>query len=64
LLTILNVENWDCRRPLLLVRPKDRYLSPAQKAFLEFLEAERPAPARQAAPRLPVTARESFGLIE
>ena len=43
MLTILQVENWDCRRPLILVRPKDRYLSPAQRAFLEFLETERPA---------------------
>ena len=43
MLEILNVSGWDCRRPLILVRPKDRYLSPAQRAFLEFLEKERPA---------------------
>ena len=45
MLEILNVAGWNCRRPLILVRPKDRYLSPAQRAFLEFLEQERPAPA-------------------
>ena len=45
MLEILNVAGWNCRRPLILVRPKDRYLSPAQRAFLEFLEKERPAPA-------------------
>lgn len=48
MLTILDVPGWDCRRPLILVRPKDRYLSPAQRAFLDFLEAERPALALQA----------------
>jgi DNA-binding transcriptional LysR family regulator len=45
MLTILKVEGWDCRRPLTIVHPKDRYLSPAQRAFLQFLMAERPAPA-------------------
>jgi len=50
MLTILQVENWDCRRPLILVRPKDRYLSPAQRAFLEFLETERPALTLEALP--------------
>ena len=44
MLTVLDVESWDCRRPLILVRPKDRYLSPAQRAFLDFLDRERPAP--------------------
>jgi DNA-binding transcriptional LysR family regulator len=48
MLTILQVDHWDCRRPLILVRPKDRYLSPAQRAFLEFLETERPAPTLEA----------------
>ena len=43
MLSILNVPGWDCRRPLILVRPKDRYLSPAQRAFLNFLDSERPA---------------------
>jgi DNA-binding transcriptional LysR family regulator len=50
MLTILKVENWHCQRPLILVRPKDRYLSPAQRAFLEFLETERPAPTLEALP--------------
>jgi DNA-binding transcriptional LysR family regulator len=50
MLTILRVESWDCQRPLILVRPKDRYLSPAQRAFLEFLETERPAPTLEALP--------------
>ena len=48
MLVILNVPGWDCRRPLILVRPKDRYLSPAQRAFLDFLDSERPALALQA----------------
>ncbi|MDA1219257.1 MAG: LysR family transcriptional regulator [Chloroflexi bacterium] len=43
MLTILNVPGWDCRRPLILVRPKDRYLSPAQRSFLDFLDTERSA---------------------
>ena len=42
------VPGWDCRRPLILVRPKDRYLSPAQRAFLDFLDNERPALVLQA----------------
>jgi len=47
MLSILNVPGWDCRRPLILVRPKDRYLSPAQRAFLDFLDSARPALAFQ-----------------
>jgi DNA-binding transcriptional LysR family regulator len=43
MLIILDVGDWDCRRSLILVRPKDRYLSPAQRAFIQFLETERPA---------------------
>ena len=42
MLTVLDVAGWDCRRPLTLVQPKDRYLSPSQRAFREFLMAERP----------------------
>jgi LysR family transcriptional regulator, low CO2-responsive transcriptional regulator len=42
MLIILDVTDWDCRRSLILVRPKDRYLSPAQRAFIQFLETERP----------------------
>ena len=41
MLTVLDVEGWDCRRPLTLIQPKDRYLSPSQRAFREFLMAER-----------------------
>ena len=40
----LAVEGWDCRRPLTLVHPKNRYLSPSQRAFREFLITHRPAP--------------------
>ena len=42
MLTVLDVEGWTCRRPLTLVHPKDRYLSPAQRAFRQFLIANRP----------------------
>ena len=42
MLTILDVPGWDCRRPLILVCTRDRYLSPAQRAFLDFLDAQRP----------------------
>ena len=41
-LTVLEVEGWDCRRPLTLVYPKDRYLSPAQRAFRGFLLDRKP----------------------
>ena len=43
MLTVLDVAGWDCRRPLTLVQRKDRYLSPSQRAFREFLMAERPS---------------------
>lgn len=43
MLKVLDVEGWSCRRPLTLVHHKDRYLSPAQRAFREFLLANRPA---------------------
>lgn len=42
ILTVLDVAGWDCRRPLTLVYPKTRQLSPAQRAFLTFLEGQRP----------------------
>ena len=45
MLTVLEVQGWNCRRPLTLVQPKDRYLSPAQRAFREFLIEHRPAEA-------------------
>ena len=41
MLVVLDVEGWECRRPLTLIQPKDRYLSPSQRAFREFLMAER-----------------------
>jgi DNA-binding transcriptional LysR family regulator len=43
MLVVLDVVGWDCRRPLTLIQPKDRYLSPSQRAFREFLMAERPS---------------------
>lgn len=43
MLTILDVEGWECRRPLTLIQPRDRYLSPSQRAFREFLMAEQPS---------------------
>ena len=45
MLALLEVEGWNCRRPLTLVHPKDRYLSPAQRAFRQFLIDHRPAEA-------------------
>ena len=42
MLTVLDVLGWNCRRPLTLVHPKDRYLSPAQRAFRQFLLIQRP----------------------
>lgn len=44
MLVTLAVENWDCRRPLTLIYPKERQLSPSKQAFLEYLQAERPTP--------------------
>ncbi|MCS5669821.1 MAG: LysR family transcriptional regulator [Dehalococcoidia bacterium] len=43
MLVVLDVVGWDCRRPLTLIQTKDRYLSPSQRAFREFLMAERPS---------------------
>ena len=45
LLRVLDVEGWECRRPLTLIYLKERRLSPAQRAFLELLEAEHPLPS-------------------
>ena len=42
MLTVLDVEGWVCRRPLTLIHPKHRYLSPAQRAFRKFLIEHRP----------------------
>ena len=48
MLVVLDVEGWECRRPLTLIQPKDRYLSPSQRAFREFLMAERASFSGQA----------------
>ena len=45
MLVVLEVNGWNCRRPLTLVYPKDRYLSPAQRAFRKFLINLRPDPS-------------------
>ncbi|PKB81366.1 MAG: hypothetical protein BZY88_06675 [SAR202 cluster bacterium Io17-Chloro-G9] len=42
MLVVLEIEGWNCRRPLTLVYPKDRYLSPAQRAFRKYMLAQRP----------------------
>ena len=42
MLVILPVRDWDCRRPLTLIYPRERQLSPSKQAFLEYLQAERP----------------------
>ena len=44
LLRVLEVEGWHCTRPLSVVYLKERRLSPAQRAFLQLLETERPLP--------------------
>ncbi len=44
MLVTLPVVDWDCRRPLTLIYPKDRQLSPSKRAFLEYLQDERPSP--------------------
>jgi DNA-binding transcriptional LysR family regulator len=41
MLKVLDVGGWECRRPLTLIQPKNRYLSPSQRAFREFLLSER-----------------------
>ena len=41
MLTVLDVTGWNCRRPLTLVYPIDRYLSPSQRAFRDFLVGSR-----------------------
>ena len=44
LLVVLEVEGWQCTRPLTLVYLKEKHLSPAQRAFLHLLEREHPMP--------------------
>ncbi len=41
---ILPVNGWDCRRPLSVFYREGEHLPAAQRAFLEFLRAERPMP--------------------
>ena len=43
MLTPLPVSDWRCRRPLTLIYPRERQLSPTQQAFLDFLQRERAA---------------------
>ena len=38
LLTILDISEWSCQRPLFLVSHKNRPLSPSQKSFVDFLQ--------------------------
>ena len=45
LIQVLSVQGWDCRRPLTVFYREDRHLPAAQRAFLRFLEEERPLPA-------------------
>jgi len=47
MLTILDVAGWVCRRPLTVIYAKDRYLSPAQIAFRQFLLDRSQADRRQ-----------------
>ena len=42
-LKVLTVKDWSCKRPLLLVKPKTRHLSPSQEAFLTFLDQTKPS---------------------
>jgi DNA-binding transcriptional LysR family regulator len=43
-LKVLDVAGWDCRRPLTVFHRDDKNLPPTQKAFLEFLQDEKPLP--------------------
>lgn len=43
-ITVLDVDGWECKRPLVVFHREDSHLPPAQKAFLEFLREERPLP--------------------
>ena len=44
MLVTLPVVDWDCRRSLTLIYPRDRQLSPSKRAFLEYLQTEHPSP--------------------
>ena len=41
MLVTLDVVNWNCHRSLTLIQPKNRYLSPSQRAFRAFIMGER-----------------------
>ena len=43
MLVTLPVVDWDCRRPLTLIYPRERQLSPSKQAFLEYLQTQRGA---------------------
>ena len=45
LLQVLDVEGWHCTRPLTLIYTKGKRLLPAQQAFLDLLQRERPVPS-------------------
>ena len=44
LLRVLDVDGWECIRPLAVVYLREKRLSPAQRAFLDLLESEHPLP--------------------
>ena len=44
LIKVLNVKGWRCQRPLTVFHRNDKHLPSAQRAFLHFLEDERPLP--------------------
>ena len=39
---VLDVAEWECRRPLIVFYRDERYLPAAQRAFLRFIQEERP----------------------
>lgn len=41
---VIDVDGWDCRRPLTVFYREDRHLPSAQLAFLNFLRQEKPMP--------------------
>jgi len=43
-ITTLPVEGWSCHRPLTVFYRMDQHLPAAQRAFLRFLQEERPLP--------------------
>ena len=40
MLVTLPVVDWDCRRPLTLIYPRERQLSPSKQVFLEYLQSQ------------------------